>query len=190
VPSGVLSPDLEALLRGRQHRSMPLKTLSVSRTVAQKGYARRRLLAPILTALVLLSGAAVLSLVPDGTRTATSLSALVALAVWLRGHHRRWNVRQWQYAWAVTGGGALWFVGTVALGIGSLVGGYSPMPGLLFAGTLATAVPWWWHHRIRPEPAPDPALETWRTLVAVPGGVLPGSVLTDFRYLTAEGQKA
>jgi DNA-binding transcriptional ArsR family regulator len=56
------------------------------------------------------------------------------------------------------------------------------MPGFLLAGTLAAAVPWWWHHRIRPipaEPPPGDWAEIWASRVAGADGALPGSHLTD-----------
>lgn len=184
--AGVFTPDfLENYARTTIRRARRRKAARLAwrgtRTLFARGFARRRPLAPLYISTVLFVVAWVLSNTPQGARTATVLALGGTGLVHWRGRRKKWTAREWQYAWATYAAGSLWTVLAAAIGVGP------PMPGLITVGMLGCAGPWWWHHRIRPyEPEPLSPVEVWQDMLACAGGALPGSILTDFRYLTEE----
>jgi hypothetical protein len=184
--AGVFTPDFlenyarTAIRRARRRKAARLAWRG-TRTLFARGFARRRPLAPLYISTVLFVVAWVLSNTPQGARTAFVLALLGVGPVYWRGRRKKWERNEWLYACAAYAAGSLWAILAAAIGVGP------PMPGLILAGMLAAAGPWWWHHRIRPyEPEPASPVEIWQDKLAKPGGAFPGSALRDFRYLAEE----
>jgi len=72
------------------------------------------------------------------------------------------------YATAVTVAAGLWLAAATAVGPGTV-----PLPALLTVGTLAGAMPWWWHRRRRARVRVERTLQAWPDIADAVG--LPGS---------------
>ena len=178
MPAGVFTPDFERytgdVWRHRRRRTVAGRTVRASAKLARQGYARRRPLAPLYAAVLLQIAGVVLSVASKGANTAGVLALVGGGLLWWRGRRRRWSTREWRYAWAVFAAAVLWLVTAAAVGAGP------PMPGILAVGMLIAAIPWWWHHRIRPYVQSfDDRQAVWAEKVASVKGALPGSQLVD-----------
>ncbi len=159
---------------GRRRRRAARATWRVGKSLARRSYARRRPLAPIATALSLYIAGVIFAVSPHGANTVPLFAVLVALVVWWRSRRRGWREAEKCYAAAVYVGAMGW------LETAAIIGAGPPMPGVLGFAALAAAVPWWWHHRVRPHvPEYDDRIEIWDARVGVQGGALPGSRLLD-----------
>jgi DNA-binding transcriptional ArsR family regulator len=164
--------DLSRTPAARRRRRAVRGTWRVSRALARHSFARRRPLAPIVTSVLLYLAGVIFAVSPHGANTVALFTAPIGLVVWWRARRRQWRPVERYYAAAVLVAGYGWVQAT------AIVGPWAPMPGVLLVGALAAALPWWWHHRIRPSvPDNDERLEVWAERVAAPGGALPGSRL-------------
>jgi hypothetical protein len=168
--------DRDALrTRGaRRRRRAARTTWRASRWVAQHSFARRRPLAPLVATVLLYLAGVVFAVSPHGPATVPLFALPCGLLVWWRSRRRVWRQVETGYAAAVFAAAYGWVQGA------AIVGPWAPMPGLLLVLFLLGAVPWWWHHRIRPQVVDeDDRLERWMLRVAGTGGALPGSRLYD-----------
>ncbi|HEX5347874.1 MAG TPA: hypothetical protein VFW64_12370 [Pseudonocardiaceae bacterium] len=177
-------PEFPALFEPRRTRGQRRRrragrtvvaTLRGGRTVAQRSYARRRPLAPLIVTGLLYGAGAGFYLSPHGPATVPLFALPVGALVWWRARRKEWRRNERIYAAAITAAGYGWVQAASLAGVGSATARFLVLPA------LAAAVPWWWHHRIR-DHGPlidDERLEVWAWRVAGQGGALPGSQLRD-----------
>ncbi len=171
----------------RPQRFRNLRRLArLVRWLCRRGYTHRRKLAPVYAAVSLYLVAGCAHFVPAGARsvgwmciTGGALGGLLHF-----GRHRRGRpVKRHRaiHLWAAFVSGSLWLL------VATRVGDARPMPGILLIWMFAVGVPQWWHHRIRHTPPVglDTRVTTWDDLVAVSGGALPESRLTELEVATA-----
>lgn len=198
---------------------MPMGTLGASRTMKRRllrwlgrmlrrltilGFHHRGRMAPVYAAVMLLGTGLILhrvpagdGTVPDGTRSTATFAVLAAAGLWWwtwRKARKHQGLRPIEKTW-------LWSTFTAAMAwliTASAVGIAPPMPGFLLTLMLAAGIPWWWHRRIRPMPAPvmtvadavdysDPNV-IWQEKVGLTGSWL--SEITRIDEATVQGWSA
>lgn len=168
---------------------------------ATRGYRHRVRLAPLYLAVLLWLVALGLHQVSGGPGLTLLPILLMALCagfyvLYRKREKRRLPHKHHAYLWGCYAGASGWLVPATIFGPT-----FGPLSGLLVVGTIAAAVPYWWHRRIRPtvkddrEATPDddlpidPEIRTWVTKVQ--GGdhpILPGAELIEVhRIVDADG---
>lgn len=172
-------------------RGTPKKrSTKAARRALRVAYRTRRGMAPLYATSALAIGGSLLSIPPDGWKTAiaatvTSTAITAAWGRWdgrplARKKRRRLPARRDFVAAtsAVTTGGALL---TAMAASGGVQIGDSPYPGLLVAWGLGHGIYWWRRGNRAAAPAPvlSEQLRLWQEDIACPDGPLPGSKLVN-----------
>lgn len=156
----------------RQARRVRLRSAGkVTRSVVFRGRAQLYPLG-VLTALWVAGG--MVSGRPVAGVVLLGLIAAGGVVFYLR---RRLDRRAEQgYTLTLLAGGVVWLALAAAWGV-------TAVDGLLWTAGAVSALPWWWHHRDKGAPAPQPAQtssvnDLWRQHIADKGGPLPDATLS------------
>lgn len=154
---------------------------------ARRGLRHRRKLAPLYVAAALFAAGETVHHIPGPLQNAAVIAAVAGavLAGWQHRAHRNRKliyrsgpaVRRYRkliYGWVLYLPAAGWLLGACVVDPAA-----PPMPGLWLFWTLAAAIPWWLHWRVRSKPEDDTTevVAAWTEYVAADGGVAPAAVL-------------